>query len=63
MTMRLLLDTHALLWWWTDDPQLSARARDAISDPANAASSCRHAHRLPTAINAWYGKRSDCISG
>jgi PIN domain nuclease of toxin-antitoxin system len=36
MTMRLLLDTHALLWWWTDDPQLSARARDAISDPANA---------------------------
>ena len=21
MTVRLLLDTHALLWWWTDDPQ------------------------------------------
>lgn len=34
--MRLLLDTHALLWWWIDDPQLSPRARDAISDPANA---------------------------
>lgn len=33
--MRLLLDTHALLWWWTDDPQLSARARDAISNPGN----------------------------
>jgi len=33
--MRLLLDTHALLWWWTDDAQLSARARDAISSPGN----------------------------
>jgi PIN domain nuclease of toxin-antitoxin system len=21
--MRLLLDTHALLWWFTADPQLS----------------------------------------
>ena len=28
----LLLDTHALLWWLLDDPQLSAAARDAISD-------------------------------
>lgn len=33
--MRLLLDTHALLWWWTDDPRLSAVARSAISDEAN----------------------------
>lgn len=30
--MRYLLDTHALLWWWTDDPQLSAHARDLIAD-------------------------------
>ena len=29
--MRLLLDTHALIWWWLDDPSLSARARDAMS--------------------------------
>lgn len=28
--MRLLLDTHALLWWLADAPQLSARAREAI---------------------------------
>ena len=28
--MRLLLDTHTLLWWLGDAPQLSARARDAI---------------------------------
>lgn len=28
--MKLLLDTHALLWWWVDDPQLSAAARRLI---------------------------------
>lgn len=28
----LLLDTHALLWWLLDDPQLSAVARAAISE-------------------------------
>jgi PIN domain nuclease of toxin-antitoxin system len=33
--MRLLLDTHAVLWFWWDDPRLSARARAAIADPAN----------------------------
>lgn len=32
---RLLLDTHALLWWWTDDARLSTLARAAISDEAN----------------------------
>lgn len=32
---RLLVDTHALLWWLTDDPALSATAREAIADPAN----------------------------
>jgi PIN domain nuclease of toxin-antitoxin system len=33
--MRLLLDTHALLWWWNDDPQLSQAARKALADEAN----------------------------
>lgn len=33
--MKLLLDTHALLWWWLDDPQLSVAAREAIASPAN----------------------------
>lgn len=28
--MRLLLDTHVLLWYATDDPRLSARARRAL---------------------------------
>ncbi len=32
--MRLLLDTHALLWWVFADPKLSRRARLAISDDA-----------------------------
>ena len=32
---RLLVDTHALLWWLADDPTLSSPARDAIADPAN----------------------------
>ncbi len=33
--MRLLLDTHALLWWFSDDAQLGPYARDLIADPAN----------------------------
>lgn len=32
--MRLLLDTHALIWWMTNDSQLGPAARRAISDPA-----------------------------
>ena len=34
--MRLLLDTHALLWWLTEDPKLSATARAAIADTGNS---------------------------
>lgn len=29
--MRLLLDTHALIWWVADSPLLSAAAREAIA--------------------------------
>ena len=29
--MRLLLDTHALLWWATDDPALSRRVRVQVA--------------------------------
>jgi PIN domain nuclease of toxin-antitoxin system len=32
--MRLLLDTHALVWWWTDDRRLPSVARAAVADPA-----------------------------
>ena len=33
--MRLLLDTHALLWWLLGDGRLSGAARQAIEDEAN----------------------------
>ncbi len=33
--MRVLLDTHALLWWLFDDPQLPERPRQLISDRSN----------------------------
>ncbi len=33
--MKLLLDTHALLWWFADDAALSRRAHAAISDGGN----------------------------
>ncbi|HKI38370.1 MAG TPA: type II toxin-antitoxin system VapC family toxin [Gemmataceae bacterium] len=33
--MRLLLDTHAFLWFVLNDPQSSATAQRLISDPAN----------------------------
>jgi PIN domain nuclease of toxin-antitoxin system len=34
--VRLLLDTHALLWFYLGDPQLSAAARLLIEDAANS---------------------------
>lgn len=43
--MKLLLDTHALLWWWTDDPKLSPAARQAIADDGNQV--------LVSAASAW----------
>ena len=33
--MRLLLDTHALIWWLAGDEALSRRAREAIANEAN----------------------------
>lgn len=33
--MRLLLDTHAFLWYITADPKLPATFRASIPDPAN----------------------------
>ena len=43
--MKLLLDTHTLLWWWKDDPRLSKRAAKAIADEANIV--------LVSAASAW----------
>jgi PIN domain nuclease of toxin-antitoxin system len=33
--MRLLLDTHAFLWYITNDPKLPRHAFDAIRDKSN----------------------------
>jgi len=31
--MRLMLDTHVLLWWLQDSPRLGQMARSLIADP------------------------------
>jgi PIN domain nuclease of toxin-antitoxin system len=33
--VKLLLDTHTLLWWLSDDSRLGDHARDLIGDPGN----------------------------
>ena len=33
--MKVLLDTHALLWWLANDDQIGIQARDLIADPGN----------------------------
>ena len=33
--MKLLLDTHAFLWFVTDDAQLSETAKELIAEPTN----------------------------
>ena len=43
--MRLLLDTHAFLWWLAGSPRLSQAARRAIEDEAN--------DLLVSAASAW----------
>lgn len=53
--MRLLLDTHALLWWLSDDPVLSQVARAAIARPeADVAVSAASAREM--AIKRSLGK-------
>ena len=43
--MRVLLDTHTLLWWLDGDRRLSGRARGVIADDDNTA--------LVSAASAW----------
>ena len=43
--MRLLIDTHALLWWLSDDPSLSHAARKAMAETSNVL--------LVSAASAW----------
>lgn len=43
--MRLLLDTHALLWWLADDPTLSEGAISAVAEARNSV--------YVSAVSAW----------
>ena len=43
--MRILLDTHALIWWLTDSKRLYDAVHGAILDPAN--------EKLVSAASAW----------
>jgi PIN domain nuclease of toxin-antitoxin system len=43
--VRVLLDTHTLLWWFADDPALPRQAVLLIDDPANTV--------LVSAASAW----------
>jgi PIN domain nuclease of toxin-antitoxin system len=43
--MRLLLDTHVLLWWLANNPRLSAYARAVIADSDNQV--------FVSAVSAW----------
>jgi PIN domain nuclease of toxin-antitoxin system len=45
VTLKLLLDTHTLLWWWGADTRLSKRAIKAIADESNTV--------LVSAASAW----------
>lgn len=45
MPLRILLDTHALIWWLTDSSRLSDAVHGAILDPAN--------EKLVSAASAW----------
>lgn len=33
--MKLLLDSHAFLWWLAEDPKLGKEAREAVADPSS----------------------------
>ena len=43
--MKVLLDTHVILWWLTDDPKLPEAPREVISGPGNEI--------LASAASAW----------
>ena len=43
--MRLLLDTHVLIWWTTDDSRLQSAHEEAIGSPQNSV--------YVSAVSAW----------
>jgi PIN domain nuclease of toxin-antitoxin system len=58
--LRLLLDTHAFLWWLDGDPKLTLRVRAAVSaDPTKVAVSAATAWEITT--KARIGKLPDAL--
>lgn len=45
MEVRYLLDTHTLLWWLFDSPELSGNAKKSISAASN--------HIIVSSVSAW----------
>lgn len=43
--MRLLLDSHTLLWWWAGSPNLPQQLRDRIASP--------NSEIFVSAVSAW----------
>lgn len=43
--MRLLLDTHAIVWWFSGNQRLPSKARQAIADSSN--------DKFVSAVSAW----------
>ncbi len=56
--MRLLLDTHALIWWLAGDEALSQAAREAIGDEGNSVA-VSAASAMEIAIKFRIGKLPD----
>lgn len=58
--MKLLLDTHALIWWLAGDEALSPPARSAIADEANAVA-VSAASAMEVATKSRIGKLPDAV--
>lgn len=61
--MRVLLDTHAFLWWATNNPRLSDSARRVIADTHNSIYvSAASAWEIATKMMVAPGSRSGGVS-
>ena len=59
--MKLLLDTHALIWYLAGSPSLSTAALTAIQDPANELW-LSPISLLEIAINTDFRRSATCLS-
>ena len=56
--MRLLLDTHAFLWWLDGDRRLPARVRTLVGDPANEVLVSESQGFVPLPITVHHAQRA-----